>query len=187
MEKWKTLSSDYVFKSQFGNLRKDKLELPDGNLIDNYYVNEYDDWVNAIVLTKDHYIVLVRQYRHAAQDFFLEVPAGKPEGNETYQGAILREVREETGFTTDEKPIKLGEFFVNPATQTNKVVTFLLLDAYQAFEQDLDPTEFIDVQLVALDDMEKMIATGVINQLFTASAYYMAKSFLMNRLKENRL
>ncbi|WP_047982791.1 NUDIX hydrolase [Ornithinibacillus californiensis] len=185
MDKWKTLSSDYIYKSQFGNLRRDKLELPDGNLVDSYYVNEYEDWVNAIVLTKDQHIVLVRQYRHAAQDFFLEVPAGKPEGMESYQEAIIREVREETGYITEYEPIKLGEFFVNPATQTNKVISYLFLDAYQAYEQDLDPTEFIDVHLIDLEEMERMISSGEINQLFTASAYYMAKSFLMNRLKED--
>lgn len=183
MEKWKKVASDYVFKSPFGNLRKDKLVLPDGQLIDSYYVNEYDDWVNAVVLTKDQHLVLVRQYRHAAQDFFLEVPAGKPEGNESHQEAIIREVREETGYISDSSPIKLGEFYVNPATQTNKVITYLFLDAYQAFEQDLDPTEFIDIHLIEIEEMENMIARGEINQLFTASAYYMAKSYLMTRLK----
>lgn len=79
MEKWRKVASDYVFKSPFGNLRKDKLVLPDGQLIDSYYVNEYEDWVNAVVLTKDQHLVLVRQYRHAAQDFFLEVPAERQE------------------------------------------------------------------------------------------------------------
>ncbi|MEN2466131.1 NUDIX hydrolase [Ornithinibacillus sp. JPR2-1] len=185
MEKWRKVASDYVFKSPFGNLRKDKLVLPDGQLIDSYYVNEYDDWVNAVVLTKDQHLVLVRQYRHAAQDFFLEVPAGKAEANESPREAIIREVREETGYISDSRPIKLGEFYVNPATQTNKVITFLFLDAYQAFEQDLDPTEFIDIHLIDIEEMEKMISSGEINQLFTASAYYMAKSYFMTRLKEN--
>ncbi|MFF2753099.1 NUDIX hydrolase [Psychrobacillus sp. NPDC058041] len=178
MNSWKTLNSSYVYKSPFGNLRQDSCELPDGQIIENYYVNEYADWVNAIVLTKDKQIVLVKQYRYAAQDSFLEIPAGKPEGNEAYEEAILREVREETGFITEKKPILLGEFYVNPATQTNKVITFLLFDAYNAFEQELDPTEFIDVDLVDLNDMEMMINNGEINQLFTVSAYYMAKSFL---------
>lgn len=94
-------------------------------------------------------------------------------------------MREETGYISDSSPIKLGEFYVNPATQTNKVITFLFLDAYQAFEQDLDPTEFIDIHLIDIEEMEKMIASGEINQLFTASAYYMAKSYFMTRLKEN--
>lgn len=180
MKSWKTLNSSYVYKTPYGSLRKDNCELPDGQKIEGYYVNEYADWVNAVVLTKDKQIVLAKQYRYAAQDFFLEIPAGKPEGNEAYETAILREVREETGFITERKPILLGEFYVNPATQTNKVVTFLLLDAFKAFEQALDPTEFIDIHLVDLNDFEPMIAKGEINQLFTVNAYYMSKLFLDN-------
>ncbi|WP_391115840.1 NUDIX hydrolase [Psychrobacillus sp. L3] len=178
MNSWKTLKSSYVYKTPFGNLRQDSCELPDGQIIEKYYVNEYADWVNAIVLTKEKKIVLVKQYRQAAQDFFLEIPAGKSEGNEAYEEAILREVREETGYTTEQKPLLLGEFYVNPATQTNKVITYLIVDAYKAFEQKLDPTEFIGVHLFDLNEMETMIASGEINQLFTVSAYYMSKIFL---------
>lgn len=181
MESWKTLRSSYVFKTPFGNLRKDNCELPDGQIIENYYVNEYADWVNAIVLTKEKKIVLVKQFRYAAQNFFLEIPAGKPEGNEGNEDAISREVREETGYISERRPILLGENYVNPATQTNKVVTFLILDAYKAFDQDLDSTEFIDVQLVDFNDMETKIANAEINQLFTVSAYYMSKSFLISK------
>lgn len=175
MISWKTLRSSYVFKTPFGNLRKDACALPDGQVIENYYVNEYADWVNALVLTSENKIVLVKQYRYAAKDFFLEIPAGKPEGNEASESAILREVREETGYISDRKPILVGEFYVNPATQTNRVITFLIVEAYKAFDQELDPTEFIDVHLVDLNEMETMIASGKINQLFTASAYYMCK------------
>src|SRR5690625_2074846 len=112
------MSSEYVYKTSFGNLRKDKCGLSNGIVIDDYYVNEYADWVNAIVVRKDNKIVLVKQYRYAGDDFFLEVPAGKIEENESYEEGILREVREETGFTSETKPMKLGEFMVNPATQT---------------------------------------------------------------------
>ncbi|GGA80805.1 NUDIX hydrolase [Ornithinibacillus halotolerans] len=184
MQKWKTLSSEYMYKSPFGNHRKDCVELPDGHKINNYYVNEYDDWVNAVVLTKERKIVLVQQYRHAAGDCFLEIPAGKVEKGETYEEAILREVEEETGFTSEQRPIKLGEFFVNPATQTNKVISYLILDAFQEYTQALDPTEIIDIHIIDIDQMENLIATGKINQLFTVSAYYMVKSYLMSRLKE---
>lgn len=87
-------------------MRKDKCELPNGFLIDEYYVQEHADWVNAVVLTKDREIVLVKQYRHAGEDFFLEIPAGKPEGNESNEEGIVREIREETGFITERQPIK---------------------------------------------------------------------------------
>lgn len=178
MKKWKTLNSEYLFKTPFGNLRKDECELPNGNIIKDYYVNEYSNWVNAIVITNENKILLVKQYRYAAEEFFLEIPAGKPEGDETYQEAILREIKEETGYITEHEPILLGEFFINPATQNNKVFSYLILDAYQAFEQELDPTEFIEINLVEIDEMLTKIKNGEINQLFTVSAFYLSMPYL---------
>ncbi|WP_053368073.1 NUDIX hydrolase [Bacillus sp. FJAT-27245] len=178
MEKWKTLASEYFYKTAFGNLRKDTCQLSSGIVINDYYVNEYADWVNAVVITEDNKIVLVKQYRHAGNDFFLEIPAGKIEENETYEEGILREVREETGFITNCAPVKLGEFMVNPATQTNKIITYLIRDGYKASEQTLDSTEEIDVKLINFKEFGELIKAGEIKtQLFTASAYYMAKDY----------
>lgn len=182
MDKWKTSKSEYIHKSPFGNIRKDKCELPNGIVIDDYYVNEYSDWVNAVVITKENQIVLVEQYRYAGKDFFFEVPAGKREGNETHEEGLIREIREETGFISLRKPILLGEFMVNPATQNNKVITFLMLDAFKEFEQDLDDTEEINIKLIDFEDMGNLIRTKQINtQLFTAHAYLMAKVFLTEK------
>ncbi|PEJ57163.1 MULTISPECIES: NUDIX hydrolase [unclassified Bacillus (in: firmicutes)] len=180
MQKWKTLNSEYIFKTPFGNLRKDSCELPNGEIIQDYYVNEYSDWVNAIVVTKENKIVLVNQFRYAGQEFFIEIPAGKAEVNETYTEAILREVREETGYITETEPILLGEFFINPSTQNNKVISYLILDANHAFEQELDSTEFIEIKLADIDEVFAKIKNGEINQLFTVSAFYLALQHLTN-------
>lgn len=182
MGKWKTIKSDYIHKSPFGNIRRDECELSNGIIIDDYYVNEYADWVNAVVITKENQIVLVEQYRYAGKNFFLEVPAGKKEGDETNEEGIVREVREETGFISLREPIFLGEFMVNPALQNNKVITFLILDAFKKFEQDLDDTEEITIKLIDFNDMGKLIQSKQINtQLFTAHAYLMAKIYLMEK------
>jgi len=180
LEKWKTLKSEYHFKTSFGNLRKDTCRLPNGVIIDDYFVHEYEDWVNAVVLTKDKQVVFVKQYRHPGQGFYLEIPAGKIEKGESHEEGILRELREETGFISITKPIKLGEFMVNPATQTNKVVTFLILDAFKEYDQELDETEEIEVKLIPLDAIEEMIRGQQITQLFSVSAYYIAKDLLNN-------
>ncbi|WP_112180451.1 NUDIX hydrolase [Paraliobacillus zengyii] len=184
MRRWKTLNSEYLYKTPFGNLRKDKCELPNGVVIDDYYVNEYSDWVNAIVITKESKIVLVKQYRHAGKDSFLEIPAGKIEANESFEQGILREVKEETGFSSKKRPIKLGEFMVNPATQTNKVITYLIVDAYKEFEQELDNTEDIETFLIDFNEMGDLLRKNQIkSQLFTANAYFMAKDFLIENNK----
>lgn len=183
MDEWKTLRSEYLHKGPFGNIRKDSCELPNGMVIDDYYVNEYSDWVNAVVITKVNQIVLVEQYRHAGKDFFLEVPAGKKEGNETHEEGLIREIKEETGYTSLTEPIFLGEFMVNPATQNNKVKTFLILEAFKAYKQDLDDTEEIKVRLFDFDNFGKQIITNKIKtQLFTANAYFMAKNLIGEKL-----
>jgi ADP-ribose pyrophosphatase len=178
MKKWTTLHTEYVYQTPFGNLRKDSCKLPNGNVINEYYINEYADWVNAIVITQEKKIVFVEQYRYAGDDLFLEIPAGKVEEDESYEEGILREVREETGYTSKLKPIKLGEFLVNPATQNNKVTTFLIMDAYKEFEQKLDPTEDIEVHLFDFNNLGELIRSNQIKtQLFTANAYFMAKDY----------
>jgi len=176
--KWKTIKSEYHLKTSFGNVRKDTCQLSNGIIIKDYFVHEYEDWVNAVVLTKDKQVVFVEQYRHPGQGFYLEIPAGKVEVGESHEEGILRELREETGFISTIKPIKLGEFMVNPATQTNRVVTFLILDAFKEYEQELDKNEEIEVKLISFDLIEEMIQEQKITQLFSVSAYYLAKNLL---------
>lgn len=179
MKTWKTTNSEYLYKTPFGNLRKDSCELPDGMMIDDYYVSEFADWVNAVVITEDGKLVLVEQYRHGGKGFFLEIPAGKIEAGETDEEGILREIKEETGYMSAETPVLLGEFMVNPATQNNKIKTFLVKGAVLSTEQQLDETEEIEVKLVGFEDFGRMIREQEIQtQLFTASAYYMARAIL---------
>lgn len=185
MEKWKTLKSEYIHKSPFGNIRKDICELPNGIIIDDYYVNEYPDWVNAVVLTKEKQVVLVEQYRHVGNEIYLEIPAGKKEKNETDVEGIIRKIKEETGFVSQQKPILLGEFMINPATQNNKIKTYLLLEAYKEFEQELDETEEINVKLINFELFGSLLKTNEIKtQLFTASAYFQAKIFLVENQQD---
>ncbi|MFV2046091.1 NUDIX hydrolase [Metabacillus sp. YM-086] len=112
----------------------------------------------------------------------MEVPAGKREGNETHEEGLLREVKEETGYISLSKPILLGEFMVNPATQNNMVKTYLIQDAFKRHDQDLDDTEDIKVKLYEFDRFGDYILTNKIKtQLFTVNAYLLAKNFILEK------
>ncbi|MGD6878375.1 NUDIX hydrolase [Bacillus infantis] len=186
MEKWKTLKSEYLHHSPFGNIRRDRCELPNGMVIDDYVVNEFSDWVNAVVITKEKQMVLVEQYRYAGGKFFLEVPAGKREAGETHEEGLIREVREETGYLSMQKPIFLGEFMVNPATQNNKVISYLIVDAFKQYEQKLDDTEEIRVHLMDFEEFGDMLMRQELPvQLFTAHAYLLAKNYLAKSIEFN--
>ena len=49
--KWKIIDSEYIIKRPWLTARRDKVELPDGRIIEEYYVLEYPDWVNVIAIT----------------------------------------------------------------------------------------------------------------------------------------
>ena len=73
------LSSDEIYRNSYFAFRKDKCALPDERAMLAYYVWELVDWVNVVALTKDGHLVLVNQYRHAAQKRFCEFPGGTTE------------------------------------------------------------------------------------------------------------
>ncbi len=94
---WKLLSSTYIHKGPWATLRTDRCLMPGGEIVEDYYVLEYSNWVNAVAVTEDNKILLVKQYRHAAGIVSLEIPGGVIDGDETPEHAIRRELLEETG------------------------------------------------------------------------------------------
>src|ERR1700741_5284910 len=98
---WKTCYSEYIHKGAWATLRADKCEMPDGRIVDEYYVLEYPNWVNAVAITENNTVLMVRQYRHAAGIASLEIPGGVIDGNELPEEPIRRELMEETGYRFD--------------------------------------------------------------------------------------
>ena len=54
----------------------------------------------AILVLKDDQVLLVKQYRAVIDRYTLEIPAGKAKINEDLYACGLRELEEETGFTS---------------------------------------------------------------------------------------
>lgn len=73
---WKTLSSEYLFRRPWLTVRRDEMQLPNGNRIPEYYILEYPDWVNTIAITRDGRFVFVRQYRPGIARTSFELCAG---------------------------------------------------------------------------------------------------------------
>jgi 8-oxo-dGTP pyrophosphatase MutT (NUDIX family) len=117
------------------------------------------DWtIVAPVLEKDgrKFFVMVRQWRHGAQELSLEFPGGVLEADEDASQAALRELEEETAYTA-KKITKLGEMSPNPAIMNNRVHFFLAEDLSPVPSQHLDEDEYVDMELVPIEEvMENM-------------------------------
>lgn len=166
---WKTLESKYIFqKSPWLVMRQDKVELPSGAVIEEFYVSEYPAWVNVIGITKEGKLVLIRQFRYAIGSVYFEIPAGVVDAGESPLEAARRELLEETGYGGGEWRHWMS-LCANPSIQTNVTHTYLALGVERVQEQNLEHTEDIVVHLLSPSEVEAALSEGDVIQALHAA------------------
>jgi ADP-ribose pyrophosphatase len=170
---WKILASNYLHK----HIRQDTCELANGRVF-KPIILEYTDWVTVVALTRAQEVVMIRQYRHGAQQVILELPGGAMDpGEESPLLAARRELLEETGYS-GETFIQIGKVSPNPANQTNLIHSFLALDVEKVSSQELDGTEEIEVLLLPLEEVISMAKRGDLLQSMQVSAIFFLLAYL---------
>jgi ADP-ribose pyrophosphatase len=173
MEKWTLLDSKYVIERPWATLRVDKLQLPNGNIKEEYYVLEYPTWVNMIGITAENQVLFVTQYRHGAGQIMTELPAGVVEEGEDPADAARRELLEETGYAFDSIE-KIAELYANPATSGNITHTYVLQGGKKIQEQELDNSEDIEVVLMSIEEAKVFLLENKIGQALHSAALFYA-------------
>jgi ADP-ribose pyrophosphatase len=160
---WQILESHITYQDKFIKLRTDRCLSSRGNTVERYHVLEYNDWVNAIVLTPNFDCVVLQEYRHGVGGVRLGLPSGGVDDNETdFLGAIKREVLEESGYTS-EKWFATSSIEVNPGMQNNKLHSFLACNAVLTSPQDLEATEDIEVSLMPFAELLRGVREGKVS------------------------
>jgi ADP-ribose pyrophosphatase len=171
--KWKTCSSTYIHKGPWATLRSDKCEMPDGRIVEQYYVLEYPNWANAVALTEDNKIIMVRQYRHAANIVSLEIPGGVIEEGEDPEAGMLRELLEETGYEFDSIEL-ISTVYANPSTANNKTFCYLAKGGKKVQEQSLDEHEELIVEEYTIAEVKQLLADNKIAQALHCTGLFYA-------------
>lgn len=156
---WTTLDSTYLYRKRWLTLRQDRVRLPGGSVIDEYYVNEYSPWTNIVAVTADKKIVMVRQYRHGLKAVHFELPGGVVDAGEEPFAAARRELLEETGFGGGrwEPFLTLS---ANPALQTNLTYTFLAIGVEALQAPANEATEELTVHVVPIAEARRIALEG---------------------------
>lgn len=156
---WKVLDSEYLFRRPWLTARRDRCQLPDGRIMDEYYVLEYPTFINVVAVTKDGEMVLVRQYRHGLGRTCFELVAGCVEPGEEPMAAAQRELAEETGFTGGTWTETMC-FSCNASAMNNLSHSFLAIGVERTTTQHLDANEDIEVHTLPQDEVRAMLLRG---------------------------
>jgi ADP-ribose pyrophosphatase len=113
----------------------------------------------------DGTIALVKQYRHPAVKYLLELPAGTLKSQERPAEGAARELEEELGMVAG-KLEKLCEFFVSPGFCGEKMWLYLATDLRQT-AQRLEDDEAIEIVRMPIDRALQMITDGEIEDAKT--------------------
>ena len=169
---WKLLSSFYIHKGPWATLRTDRCEMPDGRIVEDYYVLEYNNWVNAVAITTDNKVLMVKQYRHAAGITSLEIPGGVIDGDESPVEGLRRELLEETGYQFDDFEL-LCTVYGNPSTANNQTFTYLAKGGIKVQEQSLDAHEELIVEEYTIAEVKQLLLDNkIVQAMHCAGLFY---------------
>jgi ADP-ribose pyrophosphatase len=109
---------------------------------------------------RDPMVVMERQYRHAANEYLLEVPAGKMEEGENPLAGAKRELLEETGFKA-KRWRKMARYFASPGFLGEWMQIFIaegltLGDAQPEYDEQLE------IEMIPLSRLLSLIEAGKI-------------------------
>jgi 8-oxo-dGTP pyrophosphatase MutT (NUDIX family) len=174
---WEVLASTYLHRKPWLTLRQDRVRLPGGGVIEEYFVNEYSPWTNVVAVTGEGKIVLVRQYRYGLAAVHFELPGGVVDSGEEPIAAARRELLEETGFGGGrwEPFLTLS---ANPALQTNLTHSFLATGVELLRPPEAHPTEELTIHVVPVDEVRRIVLGGEVVQALHAAP--LLKYLLLN-------
>ena len=176
---WAVTESEIVIETPHMRLRRDRIELPGGERIGNYYVRESRGFAIVFPITGDGSVVLVRQYKHGIAETLLELPAGAIDPGEAPSDCAIRELREETGFICEPENLELaGSFVFDPTSSTARYQLYIARDVRATGVQDLDETEDIAIEYATLDDLRRFVRDGTIR----VGAHVASIYFVLDRL-----
>ena len=127
----------------------------------------------------DPQVLLIRQYRHAADGYLYEIPAGRLNPGEAPRACAERELREETGCSAQTME-QLFTMYTTPGFTDEKIHVFMAT-GLQSGESSHEADEFLDLHPMLLSRALSMVEAGEIQDAKTALALLYTAGFRAGR------
>jgi 8-oxo-dGTP pyrophosphatase MutT (NUDIX family) len=177
---WETISSKYVVDDRWMRLRADTCLTSDGTEIGPWYVIEYTDWFDALVIDESDHVILLDHWRQGVGAFVREIVGGRVDANESPDAACRREIAEETGYAGGHL-FDLGATYANPSMQNNRVYSYLVVGGSFTARPKPEVGEDFAMRRVPFDEFVASMlgyAGGPVMQALHLSTVLMAFDFV---------
>ena len=172
---FEVVNSTQVYKGKVFNVRQDQVRMPAGKIV-SLDIVDHNGAVAVVPVDELGQIWFIRQYRYAAGQELLELPAGVLEEGESPDEAAGREIREEIGMAAGELK-RVGGYFLAPGYSTEYLHVFL---ARQLSPSPLpqDEDELIVVEKIPVEKAYKMAQSGQLSDSKSLAALLLVQAHL---------
>lgn len=140
---WENLDRKYIVDNEFLKVRQDKVKLPNGLVIDDFFVIEKNNVSLIVAIDEEKRIIIKDEYRYHIDKHLIELPGGTFDlGEADPLGVAKRELLEETGYSSDEWELLFSNYDY-PTKDVNQVNVYLAKNIKRVSEQQLDEGEDI--------------------------------------------
>jgi ADP-ribose pyrophosphatase len=167
----KRLSSNQIYKGRIVTLSVDTVELPNGKTSKRELI-QHPGAVAMVPVDPQGRIIMVRQFRYAANKILLELPAGTLNPTEPPELCAARELQEETGYKAEKLEL-LGGVYVAPGSSTEFIHIYLATGLTES-RLEMDDDEFIEVETYPLDVLLQQVYKGEIQDGKTVTGLMLA-------------
>lgn len=161
------ISEETLYHGRVLDLARETHRMPDGREA-RFEVVQHSGGAAALPILPDGRLILIRQFRPAIEDYILEIPAGRLETGETAEVCVTRELQEEIGYLPG-RVEKLDEIFSSVGFCNELIHIYLAYDLHPV-ERALEPDEFIELQIMSLDEALELIKNGQLRDAKTKIA-----------------
>jgi ADP-ribose pyrophosphatase len=150
-EHWHRLSREILINTKFITVFQDTVQLPNGNIIDDYTVATLPSGVVIVATDEDGKLITQFEYKYAIDKVILNLPSGSVEGNELPLEAAAKELLEETGYVSEELEL-IQTTYEYPSKLNHLLYIVRAKNAKKIQEATHEATESIsDVHLITAD------------------------------------
>lgn len=174
---WKQIKRKTVYSSRFLKVFQDEVILPNGKTISDYTLIEKPSITLVVAINKKDQILLINEYKYAANQYLWGLPGGHNKDNENPINVAIRELKEEAAVTARSYDL-CGQLKEYPSKDLHTVHVVKALGIKRIENQHHEDTETISrLRFFTKNQISNLIDKGKLQSSTTISSLVLAQVF----------